>query len=534
MTSSEIIGGRVGPALRQMWAVSVLAHVTAVLVVASGPQAWAEGNSNPSRLGSQVPITAMSVVADRANNSPTVVADPVDKRFLALASRLDAPDYSCALHVSGDEGRGWTPVVPVPRLPAGVDKCYGPEVAIDGRGRIHFLFLGLAGDGNLPVGAYLATSSDRGQTFSPPHQLLEGVNFALRMAVDPTLGPNGRIHVVWLHAGAPPGLGSLGTSDNPILTFHSDDGGRTFSEPIRLSDPRRQKAVAPVLALGPEHAVHVAYYDLGDDVRDYQGLDGPVWEGTWQLALISSFDGGRNFGAGVVVEPEVVPHERVMVIFTMPPAALAAGGNRICLSWTDARNGDADVLARCSRDRGRTFPAPVRVNDDPIADGLWQYLPRLGIAPDGRIDAVFYDRRDDPQNVNNDVSYAFSKDGGGTFSARLKLTTTGSSSSMIGQQYAVPSAGDRYDFGFRIALLSRTDKLFTAWADTNHSAAGTKAQDILATTVYPPDGGGGWAIKGGMTIGIVAVVAGTVVLARRRRSSAGPAPAGADNQEAVA
>ncbi len=485
------------------------------------------GEESPKRpvLGRQIPVTAMAARENRANNSPNVVADPGDERFLALVNRLDSPDYSCSLHISGNSGKGWTPVEPISSLPPGVDKCYGPEVAIDPRGRIHFLFLGLAGDGNLPVGVYLTSSTDRGRTFSPPRRILEGVSFGARMAVDPTQGEQGRIHVVWLRAGEPPGLGSLGSSDNPIMAMYSDDGGATFSEPVRVSDPERKRVVAPTLALGPDQAVHVGYYDLGDDARDYQGLDGPVWEGTWELVLNSSFDGGTRFGPATVVEPEVVPHERVMVIFTMPPAALAVGNDRVCMAWTDAREGDADVLARCSADRGRSWAKAVRVNDDPAASGPWQYLPRLGISPGGRIDAVFYDRRDDPQNLNNDVSYAYSADGGLTFSPRLKLTTTGSSSSLIGQQYAVPSAGDRYDFGFRVALLSRQDDVFTAWADTHLSAPGTMAQDIIATTVDPPEAGSEWPVRGRILgAAVLAVIAVTVWLRRRRSTDPWPPP----------
>jgi hypothetical protein len=282
--------------------------------------------------------------------------------------------------------------------------------------------------------------------------------------------------------------------------------------------------VAPVVTLGPNHAVHVAYYDLGTDARDYESLEGPVWEGTWQVVVANSFDGGAHFDPGVVAEPEVVPYERVLVIFTMPPVALAAGGDRLCMAWGDSRNGDADVLARCSRDQGRTWQPTRRVNDDPVANGLWQYLPRLGIAPNGRIDAVFYDRRDDGQNLNNDVSYAFSNDGGRTFSPRLKLTTTGSSSTLIGQQYAIPAAGDAHDFGFRIALLSENDHLFAAWADTSHSAPGTMSQDIVATTVTPPGSGRSLFVLGAVVVALMAALGGAIALVRRGRKPGDPSP----------
>ena len=514
--SDRRLGGRALP-------LALVAGAAAVLVVSGAlpqlPAAFGIGTAGTARLGRQIPVTAADLRADRANNSPLVVADPGDGDFLALANRLDAPDYSCSLHVSGDGGRRWTPVQPVPDLPVGVEKCYGPEVAIDGRGRIFFSFLGLAGPGNLPVGMYLASSSDRGRTFSAPRKLRDGLNFAVRMAIDPHQGDQGRIHLVWLHA-EEVGLGSLGSSDNPILTSHSDDGGETFSDPIRVNDDGRRRVVAPALALGPDHAVHVGYYDLGDDARDYQGLEGPTWEGTWELVVTSSFDGGASFGPGVVAEPGVVPHERVMVIFTMPPAALVAGGKRVCVAWTDARNGDADVLARCSPDRGRTWQPERRVNDDPVSNGLWQYMPALAMSPGGRLDAIYFDRRDDQQNLSNDVTYTYSRDGGRSFSSPVRLTTTGKSLTLIGQQYAVPSAGDRFDFGFRITLRSTDGGVFAAWTDTHDSPADTKAQDIFATTVTPPAAGSPLAIAAAAAAAVLLVGAAGLVVRRRRQATA--------------
>lgn len=47
-----------------------------------------------------------------------------------------------ALHVSGDGGRSWAPIDPVPELPVGAEKCYGPEVAFDRNGVLHYLFVG--------------------------------------------------------------------------------------------------------------------------------------------------------------------------------------------------------------------------------------------------------------------------------------------------------------------------------------------------------------------------------------------------------
>lgn len=493
----------------------IIGYPTAATAAQHGPQALAE-----------VPVTATDVDANRANNSPALAAHPGDSDFLAMANRLDAPEFSCALHLSGDGGRGWLQVPPVPRLPEGVERCYAPEVAFDRSGVLYYLFLGLKGTANEPVGAYLTTSSDRGRSFSSPRPLLGPHSYMVRMAIDQGSGQRGRIHLVWVAAGAEPSLGGFQPGvANPILAAHSDDGGRTFSPPVQVSDPARQRVVAPALALGPDHRVHVLYYDLEDDVIDYQGLEGARWEKTWSLVLSTSGDGGDRFGPGVVVEDGVVPPERVMLIFTMPPASLVAGEDgALHAGWHDARNGDWDVFVRRSIDGGRTWREAVRVNDDAVGNGRHQYLPRLSTSPEGRLDAVFYDRRDDPQNLFHHVSFTFSGDGGRSFAPNLRITTE-PSSSRIGARYLVPSAAGMVDLGSRMALLSRTSTALAAWTDSRNTPGGEgEMQDIFATEARfdgpepGPSRSSWWPwVAVGVAGAVVALVGGGVMVRRGRR-----------------
>ncbi len=459
-------------------------------------------------------ITAMDQSLAPANNSPLLAVDPTDSRFVVLANRLDAPDFGCALQLSGDGGRTWVPAVPVPNLPAGADKCYAPEVAFDAQGVVYYLFVGLQGAGNEPMGAFLTTSRDRGATFSPPRQLLGPLNFAVRMAIDPSIGKAGRIHLVWLHATSDPPLGGFGPPPNPILSAYSDDGGMSFSEPVQVSDPNRTRVVAPALALAPDGAVHVAYYDLGADRVDYQGLEGPVFEGTWSLVLATSTDGGRSFSPGTLIDSEIVPFERVMLIFTMPPPALAVDGSRLCVAWTDARYGDPDALARCSEDGGRRWAPAARLNDDRRGNGTWQYLPRLSLSPGGRLDAVFYDRRDDPDNIGTDVLATFSTDGGHTFGPNLKLSRE-NFDSRIGQEYGVPSAVGKVEFGSRLALVSADDYALAAWTDTRNSQQATTGQDLFGARIELRRDSPAWARPAGAAI-LLAGLLGALFLGRRR------------------
>lgn len=488
------------------------------------------GASGPKvKIGQNLPVTAMDRRTDNAHNSPMIAADPNEPRFVALAGRLDSPDFSCSLHLSGDGGRYWVPAQPVPQLPAGAEKCYAPELGFDRKGTLYYLFVGLHGTGNSPMGAFLVTSSDRGRTFSRPRPILGPAraqivgphDYMVRMAVDPARGEQGRIHLAWLHAVAPPGTGALPGQGNPILASHSDDGGRTFSEPVQVSDPKRRRVVAPALAIGEDDAVHLAYYDLEDDALDYQGLEGPTWEGTWSLVVATSHDGGRQFGRGVVAEDGVVPPGRVMLIFTMPPPALASHGRHVYLAWPDARHGDPDIFLRRSTDGARSWERPLRLNDDRIGTGAHQSLVRLSAAPNGRLDAVFYDRRDDPDNTLSQVYYTFSTNSGERFSSNVKITSRPSFSGTGRTYESIPSARGLVEFGSRLGLLSRPSGAVAAWTDTRNALG--RRQDIFSVRLSVP--GGRRTDPAPPLAGIVAVIAagvGTVAWrARRKRMARG-------------
>lgn len=461
------------------------AGVALVLLAAFGyvvvPQPAAARSPRP-RMLPEVPVTSIDFRDERANNSASLATDPTDEQFVAMASRVDAPDFDCRLHVSGDGGSSWVPARPVPKLPRGAEKCYAPEVAFNADGTLYYLFVGLKGLGNVPMGAFLTTSSDRGRTFTPPRRLLGGKRYMVRMAMDSRRGEEGRLHLVWLEARSATSVGGLGAPPNPIMAAYSDDGGQSFSNPVQVSPARRLRVVAPALAVDGRGGVHVAYYDLGKDVVDYQGLEGDTWDGKWSLVLSSSTDGGRQFDKHSVIDRDVVPPERVMLIFTMAPPSLAVDGRRLYVSWWDARSGDWDVFLRSSSDGGESWRKPMRLNDDAPANGRHQYLPRLSVAPNGRIDAIFYDRRRDGENVRNDVYYTSSSDACRSFGPNVLITTT-NFDSRIGARYPIQSANGLVEFGSRLGLTSTSSAVVAAWTDTRNSVSDHYHQDLVARSL---------------------------------------------------
>lgn len=474
--------------------------------------------------GREVPVTATDLRAEHSHNSPMLAVDPTDSRFVVLANRLDAPDFGCQLHVSGNGGETFIPADPVPDLPEGAEKCYAPEVAFGPDGTLYYLFAGLAGAGNRPMGIFLTTSQDYGRSFSPPFRVLGPGQYQVRLRSDTTVGDDGRLHLVWLTTTKEPSLGSLPPPPNPIVASHSDDRGATWSEPVQVSGPAREHVVAPALALGENGSVHVAYYDLRGDRRDYHGLEGPPWDRPWSLVMATSRDGGETFGPSTTVDEDILPGERVMLIFTMAPPALAADGHRLVLAWADARHGDRDVLARRSLDGGATWEGPVRISDDRAGNGRDQYLPQLAVSPDGRIDALFYDRREDPDNRYNHVYLTWSQDGGRSFAPNVRITSAASDSE-IGQRYQGLAAQGLVEIGSRIALWSGQTRATAAWTDTRESHAGGRKQDIRALTATFPEAGGALPRLGGAGVALgllIAAVAGLSVHNRRRRKRRGP------------
>jgi hypothetical protein len=335
------------------------------------------------------------------------------------------------------------------------------------------------------------------------------------MVIDPSVGENGRLHLVWLQTSTPPPTGGFAPTDNPIVAAYSDDGGETFSEPARVSDPERPRVVGPQAVLGPDGTLHVSYFDLGDDLRDYQGLQGPTYEGTWSVLTTRSADGGESFEPSVVVDDEVRPRDRVILIFTMPPPGLGVGRDgRVYVAWEDARSGDSDVYVGRSMDGGSSWERPVRVNDDPEGNGSTQYLPQLAVAPSGRVDVIFYDRRDDARDLFNHVYYTSSGDHGETWAANVR-STSDSGPARSGQRYLIPSSRGRNDIGMRLGLVASDTRTLAAWADTRNAAI-SPYQDVFATTVeHAKQRQRSFLWAGGLMAGASAL--GLLGLAARRR-----------------
>lgn len=404
-----------------------------------------------------------------ANNSPTLVRNPLLETNLVLAHRVDRPQFSTLVHSSLDGGATWSSTTPP--LPDGLDRPFAPDVAFAPDGTLFVSYVNLEGPGNVPANLWVAHSKDGGRSFSEPVRVAGRLTFQARLAID----RDNNVHLTWLQANEV-GLLRLVGGPNPIVASRSTDGGQSFSAPVIVSDPARERVGAASPVVDADGQLVILYQDFKDDRRDFEFLEGPPWGDPFALVVTRSTDGGKTFTPAVEVDAGLVPTKRFLVFLPEFPSLAAARDGSLYVAWADGRNGDEDVFIRRSDDGGRTWTKPERVNDNRINDGTSQYLPRVAVAPDGRIDVLYLDRRrDTAEDVMTDAYLATSSDRGETFgSARV---SSSSFDSRVGP-LVDPTIG--VDFGSRLGLVSTKDGVIAAWTDSRLGTEDTGRQDIAA------------------------------------------------------
>jgi hypothetical protein len=478
-------------------------------------------------LGRVAPVNrgAVETLDISSNNSPTVVRSPTDRLRIVVSNRIDTPRYSCALHTSSDGGATWKQT-PVP-APRGERICYAPDVAFDADGTLYLSFVTLRGRGNVPNAAWIVTSKEGGTTLSKPRRVLGRLAFQVRLATDPA-APK-RVYLTWVQ-GAEVGLYRFSGDSAPIRTMRSDDGTETWGAPVQTSSPQRARVLAPTSTVGPRGEVYVLYLDLGDDRIDYEGghdgRGGPPYGGTWSLVLARSSDRGATWEESVV-DARVVPTERIIAFIPpFPSLAVDRGSGRLYAAYHDGRYGDADILLWTLARGTSSWSGPVRVNDTPRGDGTTQHMPKLGVAPDGRLAVLYYDRRRDrAKDELAEASLQSSADTGKTFTSRLSVSGRAFDSKIgFGLDRDLP------DLGSRLALLSDDARALAIWPDTRAGTRASLKQDLGRRVVAftGPDSLGSAAtaaLRGG---GIALLLAGlaVLVLGGLRRGPFRPAPDG--------
>jgi hypothetical protein len=197
-------------------------------------------------------------------------------------------------------------------------------------------------------------------------------------------------------------------NDSQMVLSRSTDDGKSWSQPVEIDKH-------PGLPRDDNGAAEGFDGVVGPDGKLYA-----IWSQDDAIMLTTSRDGGKTFSHArpvIHTAPIMFAIETLERANGFPQIAIDPKSKRLYVTWSDYRNGDLDVFLATSDDGGRRWTSPVRVNNDPVHNGAEQFFQWLAVDPtDGSINAVFYDRRGDPQNRKQIVVLARSTDSGHTFS----------------------------------------------------------------------------------------------------------------------
>jgi hypothetical protein len=142
-----------------------------------------------------------------------------------------------------------------------------------------------------------------------------------------------------------------------------------------------------------------------------------------------------------------------------------------------------DVMFVRSTDDGLTFSAPQKINDDPVNPSKWHWFGTFAVAPNGRLDAVWYDTRNAANNTDSQLFYSYSTDAGVTWSANVAVSDSFNpfegypNQSKIGDYITIVSD----DTGGNVA--------YSATFNFNPNN-GQHEEDVYYVRVFPGGGGG--------------------------------------------
>ena len=343
--------------------------------------------------------TGANLVGDAANE-PSIAVDPTDPTKMAIGWRqfdnVSSDFRQAGWGYTTDGGDTWTfPGVIQP----GVFRS-DPVLTSDADGS--FFYNSLTAEGSSNFRCHVFKSIDGGATW-------DGGVFAWGgdkqwQTIDTTDGiGRGNIYAAW---------NSVYSSCSGGFT-RSYNGGQSFEACTTVAgDPHWG-----TLAVGPDGELYVS--GTGMTLSKSSTIQNAALPHAWDFTRTVNLDGTLSFSTG-------------------PNPAGLLGQNWIAVDRSDgptrgyvymlasverSSNPDpSDVMFARSTDGGVTWSAPVRVNDD-IGTTAWQWFGTMSVAPNGRIDVVWLDTRNDALGgYLSELYYAYSEDAGVTWSPNVALT----------------------------------------------------------------------------------------------------------------
>jgi hypothetical protein len=386
------------------------------------------------------------------------------------------------IYSSTDGGRAWSTVRAYAPPAKPLASCSSdPGVAIDWRGRQYYSFVKAVpcSDGARqhvfvvvrpgPQAAWSkpirVASLGRGRLDDKP---------AIAIDNSPRSPHRGRVYIAWTRVAR--------NVVFSIVLSHSDNGGRTWSKPVKVREGR--VLTYATVATGPAGTVYVAW----DDVDEF---------GIW---IARSIDGGAHFrdqrkvasfvavtiphcGSGIVIPAQPRTCVNANPIVSVDTSRGPYSG-RVYVSYarTEFRGRQAAHVAIFDRRLRRIAPDPETREGRAVAPlsaarGADQFWPQSAVdASNGTVWMCFYDTLGDPANKQAFYSCTISRNGGRSWRSPLRAATEPSDETR-------PDALGHYGYHQGVAVSGAL--AHPIWTDTRELA--DLREEIYTTTLNETD-----------------------------------------------
>jgi hypothetical protein len=256
----------------------------------------------------------------------------------------------------------------------------------------------------------------------------------------------------------------------------STDGGMTWQSPIDIPHGVMH-GTADVdshgnLFIGGEDLFDVTFWCIRSSNAQI-GNQTPVFEQVTQVNLGGVRVGGNVNPGGLTAQIFLAvdrsggpTNDNVYMLCSVRPPSYSTG---------------TDVMIARSTNGGASFGTPVRINDD-VTTNKWHWFGTFSVAPNGRLDAVWYDTRNAADNLQSQLFYSYSTDAGSTWSPNVSVSAAFN-----------PTEGwpNQNKIGDYITIVSDNTGGNVAYSATfNFNAArGQHEQDVYYVRVSPTGSG---------------------------------------------
>jgi hypothetical protein len=487
------------------------------------------GAAGPPQLTKPVNATKADLNPQRTYGAPGLAVNPNNSDII-VGGFIEYRARKCGLIRSTDAGATWRVLESTPEIKsqpycqAANSNIFQADVAW---GRDNALYLAThAWDETTrtQTSIIVAKSTDLGDTWSTVFardsrttsgDTQENNRPVTGFVVDRKSGSQDTVYVMYRRA-YPNRTAPNAAPQEPVLAI-SRDGGKTFEEPVSAlgnvyQDAKvRENGMSSVTTVAPAPGATTTTAPPADsqaanptDIRNFgassngQGLvmddDGNLYvtymsdianvNGEGRAIMASkSTDRGKTWTSVMAVP---FSHEQAQ----NPRNAWTPGGGKngtlhIVWEWRKPATltSYANVGYIRSTDGGATWSEPRAITDDDPNQFAGKFLPILSVAPNGRLDAAWWDTRDDPGIRANDVYYAYSEDDGKTWSKNMRI-----SDQTIDRRFGV--WGNNFDQNSPPSLSSTNQFAVLAWDDTRFSR-GEDGKIVLESPVGSEGIGGG-------------------------------------------